>query len=152
MQWTYREYLVSSDPALLSIETIARFLADSYWAHIRSLETIRKSVQNSLCFGAYLRDEQVGFARVVTDQATFFWLCDVYIDREHRGVGLGKFLVHCALSVPELLGLRGMLATKDAHALYAHYGFEIAADPRQFMTRSKDAQIPKFQDEGESIS
>ncbi len=152
MEWTYGEYLVNTDPSLLSIEAITRFLRDSYWAPDRPVETIRKSVQNSLCFGVYFKSEQVGFARIVTDRATFFWLCDVYIDRDHRGCGVGKFLIHCVLSAPELQGLRGMLATSDAHGLYAKYGFQTSDDPRRFMFRSKEAPLPEFKNGGDENS
>jgi GNAT superfamily N-acetyltransferase len=133
MEWTYEDYVVSTEPGRLSIEAIERFLRDSYWAPDRPVETMLKAVENSMCFGVYQGDEQVGFARVVTDRATFFWLCDVYIDRKHRGCGLGKFLVQCVLNMPELRGLRGMLATRDAHGLYKQFGFQTTDDPHRFM-------------------
>lgn len=124
MEWTFGEYRISDDKSLLSLERIGEFLAKSYWADQRPLGTIERSIQNSLCYGVYLRDRQVGFARAVTDYATIYWLCDVYIDEEYRGLGLGKRLVQCIVESDSLKGLAGILGTRDAHGLYEQFGFQ----------------------------
>ena len=116
----------------------------SYWAQGRSFEAVQKSVEHSLCFGVYAGRQQVGFARVVTDYATFAWLCDVFILESHRGKGLGKRLIECVVAHPELQSVRFMLATRDAHELYRRYGGLELADagaldgvlPQQELTKS----------------
>lgn len=117
-------YVLSTDKTKLNIGLIHDFLSNaSYWARGRPLLVIQKSIEHSLCFGVYAGAQQVGFARVVTDYATFAWLCDVFILESHRGLGLGKWLVECIVAHPELLGLRSLLlATRDAHGLYLRYG------------------------------
>ena len=104
---------------------VARLLKTTYWANKRSKEQIRKSMEHSSCYGIYLDDEQklVGFARVISDFATTWYLCDVIIDPEYRHRGLGKALVSHIASRPEFAGLRGFLFTRDAHGLYEKYGF-----------------------------
>ena len=135
-EWRRDGYLISTDPGLLNLDTMHGFLQYSYWAADRSLETIRRSIENSLTFGVY-RDEdrrQVGFARVVTDFATFAWICDVYIDETHRGRGLGVWLMEIIAGYPRLQGLRmWLLATKDAHGLYEKTGFRPLRMPERFM-------------------
>ncbi|MGF9695704.1 GNAT family N-acetyltransferase [Paenibacillus sp. MABNR03] len=93
MDFVYGEYLISDNKEMLDIPTIKGFLARSYWANKRSDETIEKSIVSSTCYGSYQADIQVGFARVVTDDATMYWLCDVFIHEEYRGQGLGKKLI-----------------------------------------------------------
>jgi GNAT superfamily N-acetyltransferase len=94
----------------------------------------RRSLDNSLCFGLYERGRQVGFARVVTDRATFAWLCDVFVLEAYRGRGLSKWLIGCVMSHPDLRGLRRLLlGTRDAHGLYERFGFTLLADPARFM-------------------
>ena len=101
-------------------------LKTTYWAGGRSIETIERSMRNSACYGVWLDDEQkmVGFARVISDHATTYYLCDVVIDAAYRGRGLGKALVSHIVSLPEYANLRGLLLTKDAHGLYEQFGFE----------------------------
>ncbi len=99
------------------------FLARSYWAGARLKEIIRKSIETSLCYGVYTDGKQVGFARVVTDYATMYWLCDVFMETGHRGVGVGKKLIETIVNAEELRGLTGILGTRDAHGLYQQYGF-----------------------------
>ena len=105
---------------------VAALLKTTYWANKRSLETIEKSMRNSSCYGVYLDEGKklVGFARVISDDATTYYLCDVVIDPAYRGRGFGKALVSHIVSLPEYAGLRGLLLTKDAHGLYEKFGFE----------------------------
>ena len=105
---------------------VAALLKTTYWANKRSLETIEKSMRNSSCYGVYLDEGKklVGFARVISDYATTYYLCDVVIDGAYRGRGLGKALLSYIVSLPEYAGLRGLLLTKDAHKLYEKFGFE----------------------------
>ena len=112
----------------MKLEDIIRLMKMTYWANKRSPETIGKSVRNSSCYGVYAdgTDRLVGFARTITDHATAFYLCDVIIDPEYRGQGLGKALVSHITSLPEYEGMRGFLLTRDAHGLYRQFGFELA--------------------------
>jgi GNAT superfamily N-acetyltransferase len=133
------EYLISTDRSKLDISTIHDFLSrSSYWAQDRTLETVMTSINHSLNFGVYLDDQQVGFARVVTDFATFAWLCDVFILEQYRGRGLAKWLVKTIVELPELQNLKHvLLATRDAHQLYRRYGgFEILDSKGRLMRRS----------------
>jgi GNAT superfamily N-acetyltransferase len=129
------DFVISTDPALLDVPLIHDFLANrSYWAAGRPREVVRRSLDHSLCFGLYERGRQVGLARVVTDRATFAWLCDVFILEAYRGRGLSKWLLECALGHPALQGLRRvLLGTRDAHGLYQRYGFTPLADPARFL-------------------
>ncbi|QDU83758.1 Glyoxalase-like domain protein [Planctomycetes bacterium Pla163] len=117
-------YSFSSDKARVDLELVHRYLSqESYWARGRSLDVVRRSIEGSLCFGVYAGEEQVGFARVVTDGATFAWLCDVFVVDAHKGAGIGKRLLERVLDEPALQGLKSfLLATNDAHDLYAKYG------------------------------
>ena len=128
-------YLISTDPGRLDLHAIHTYLSEeSYWARGRSEETIVRAIENSLPFGLYLDGAQVGFARVVTDWATFAWIADVYVLASERGRGLGKALVEAVLEHPAVRGLpRVMLATADAHGLYEGYGFERLPRPERFM-------------------
>ncbi len=121
---SHDSYTISTDKAKLDIGVIHDYLSRrSYWAQGRPLAVTQRAIENSLCFGVYAGDAQVGFARVVTDYATFAWLCDVFLLEEHRGRGLGKRLVEAVVSYPDLSGLRQLLlATRDAHELYRRYG------------------------------
>jgi GNAT superfamily N-acetyltransferase len=132
-------FLISTNKAKLNVGMIHDYLANSsYWAQGRPIEVVRKAIQNSLCFGLYAQCQQIGFARVVTDCATFAWLCDVFIIEDYRGQGLGKWLVECVVQHPELQGLRRMmLATQDAHELYRKTaGFTSLKLPEWIMERS----------------
>jgi len=127
--------LISDDPALLDRALIFDFLRNrSYWAQEVTREIMDRSLDNSLCLGIYLEAKQIGFARVVTDFATFAWLADVFIVEEKRGQGFSKKLVAEVLAHPRLQGLRRfMLGTRDAHGLYAQFGFKPLAFPERFM-------------------
>lgn len=130
------EIEVSTDPDRLDVDLIYRWLAEeSYWAQGMPRDVALRAIANSINFGVFADGRQVGFARVVTDRATFAWLADVFIDEAYRGRGCGKAVVAAVLSHPELQGLRRwMLATRDAHGLYAQYGFT-PVPPDRFMER-----------------
>jgi GNAT superfamily N-acetyltransferase len=130
------DYLISTDPARLDLDSIYGYLSGSYWAAGRPREVVARSLRASLCFGLYHGASQVGLARVVTDCATFAWLCDVFVLEEHRGRGLGVWLIDVVVGHPELQGLRRiMLATRDAHGLYARHGFTPITAPERWMER-----------------
>jgi GNAT superfamily N-acetyltransferase len=140
------DYLVSTDPSLLDIDVIHNYLSKvSYWAANIPIETVRTSVDNSLCFGLYCDGKQnlpagrqVGFARLVTDKATFAYLADVFIIDDFRGKGLSKWLMETIQSHPELQGLRRwMLGTRDAHGLYEQFGWTVLDEDtrKRFMQR-----------------
>ncbi len=129
------ELLISDDPALLDRPLIHRFLAQrSYWAQGVPREVVERAIDHSLCFGIHEAGRQLGFARVVTDSATFAWLADVFVVEEQRGRGLSKRLVAAVLAHPRLQGLRRfMLGTLDAHGLYEQFGFAPLKNVERFM-------------------
>ena len=129
---------ISDDPGRLDVDRVHRWLSESaYWALGRPRDVVERSIAGSLNLGAYVDGELVGYARVVTDRATFAWLCDVYVDESVRGGGVGKALVGAVVGHPDLQGLkRFLLATADAHGLYAGFGFEPIAAPERWMERS----------------
>ncbi len=119
-------YEISTDPPRLDLHAMHAYLTRSYWSPGIPFDTVERAARNSLCFGAYERvsGAQVGLARVVTDYATFAYICDVYVLEEHRGHGLGKRLMEAVMAHPALTGARrAMLGTRDAHGLYARHGF-----------------------------
>ena len=132
------DYEISSDPQRMDLAFIHGFLRDTYWATQIPCEVVERSIRNSLCFGAFEAApsrRQVGFARAVTDRATFAYVADVFVAPEHRGRGISKQLMRALLEHPELQGVRRfLLATRDAHGLYAQFGFKALANPEQFMT------------------
>ena len=130
------EYQISTDARRFDLALIHDFLRSSYWAQGIPRDVVERAVENSLCFGAFIQQEQqVGFARVITDRATFAYLADVFVVPEHRGRGVAKLLLRTILAHPDLQGLRRMLlATKDAHGLYAQFGFEPLSNPKEYMT------------------
>ena len=135
-EWRRGEYLISTDRSLLDPQVIHGYLSTSYWAAGVPEEVVGRSIENSLNFGVYRDKEQVGFARVVTDHATFAYLADVFVLEAPRGRGLGKWLVEVVLSHHDLQELRRwMLATRDAHELYRKYGFGELGRPGIFMER-----------------
>jgi len=127
--------LISDNPSRLDRALIFDFLRNrSYWAPEITPEILERSIKNSLCFGVYLDGKQIGFARVVTDFATFAWFADVFIVEEQRGKGFSNKIVAAVLAHPRLQGLRRfMLGTRDAHGLYAQFGFKPLAFPERFM-------------------
>jgi GNAT superfamily N-acetyltransferase len=128
-------FSVSTDPTKLDLPLIHDFLScRSYWARGIPLEIVRRSIENSLCFGLYYDRSQVGFARVVTDKSTFAYLGDVFVLEDFRGRGLGKWLLERIVGHPELQGLRRfILGTRDAHGLYEQFGFRALSSPDRFM-------------------
>lgn len=140
-EWRRNGYLISTDNGRLDVDTIFRFLSESsYWAQERPRDVVEKSIANSLSFGVYRGEyeQQVGYARVVTDYATFAWVADVFILEPFRGQGLGEWLMETIVSYPELQNMRRLLlATRDAHGLYSKYGFKPLPNPDRFMIRSQ---------------
>lgn len=134
-------FRISTDKSQLDIPLIHHWLStESYWAHGRALETVRLSIEHSLCFGVYEGQHQAGFARVVTDTATFAWLCDVFILEEYRGRDLGKWLIETIAGQPVLKPLLFVLTTRDAHGLYQQYGdFEPLQNTDRWMAHRRPA-------------
>lgn len=131
-------FIISTDKSKLNIELIHDYLSKhSYWAPNIPREIVERSIQNSLCFGLYHRNDQIGFARVTTDFATFGYLADVFILEDYRGRGLSKWLMECIFEkTPELQGFRRWsLATADAHGLYEQFGFTALARPERMMEK-----------------
>ena len=130
-------YLISDDPARLDVAAIHAYLTRSYWATGIPREIVERAVRGSLCLGLYIvAGEQVGLVRVVTDYATFAWLCDVYVLEPHRGRGLSKAMMRAVLAHPRLQTVRRFtLATRDAHGLYAQFGFKPVAKPESQMEK-----------------
>lgn len=146
-EWKRGEFSISTDPKQLDITVIHKYLStDSYWAQGRKVDTVKRSIENSLNFGLYKAEQQIGFARVVTDYATFAWLADVFVLDTYRGKGLGKWLVEVILSHPDLQRFRRwVLATKDAHELYRQFGFIELKRPERWMERP-DPQMQEAPD------
>ena len=131
------EFTISTDRSRLQLDVIQAFMSEeSYWAKSRTLEQTRTAIENSICFGVYEGERQIGFARVVSDQATFAYHGDVFILNEFRGRGLSKWLMETIVSHPDLQGLRRwLLATRDAHGLYSQFGFGPLRFPERWMER-----------------
>jgi GNAT superfamily N-acetyltransferase len=134
--WSKGDFEISTDPARINVEAVHEFLTNSYWAKGIPIETVQRSIDNSICFGMYFAQDQIGFARVISDRATFAYLADVFILPAYRGRGLSKWLMECIVTHPDLQGLRRwMLATRDAHKIYAQYGFTPVQKPDRWMER-----------------
>lgn len=135
MEISENGFIFSDQKALLDIEAIHHYLSiESYWAKGIPLTTVKRSIDNSLCFGIYKDQEQIGFARWITDKATFAWLCDVYVKENYRGLGLSKKMMSFMIFHPDLQGLRRyQLATLDAHGLYEQFGFSAIENPERQM-------------------
>ena len=132
------EFTISTDRARLDVDAIHRFLVeDSYWAKERTFEQTKTAIENSICFGLYKGEKLIGFARVVSDKATFAYIGDVFVLEEYRGRGLSKWLMEVIVGYPELQGLRRwVLATKDAHGLYAQFEFAPFRFPERWMEKT----------------
>ena len=137
-EWQKGEFTISTRRERLQIDAIHRFLSeDSYWAKERTREQTETAIKNSLCFGVYKGENQIGFARVVSDYATFAYLGDVYITEEFRGKGLSKWLMETIVNYPDLQNLRRwVLATRDAHELYEKFGFTALKHPTRWMEKA----------------
>jgi len=134
MEWRRGVYVISTDPARLDRAAIHGFLAGSYWARGIPREVVDRSIEGALCFGVFEGDAQVGFARVITDRATFAYLADVFVLESHRGRGLAAWLMETVMAHPDLQNLRRwILLTRDAHALYRKFGFREMADAGRCM-------------------
>ena len=131
---TKNEFTISTDKSKIDIRYVHGFLTQPYWSPDIRMETVKRAVEGSLCFGVYHNKAQIGFARMITDIATFAYLADVFIDENYRGKGLGKWRIKVILAHPDLQGLRRiMLATKDAHSLYEQFGFVPFTTPERWM-------------------
>ena len=134
---TFGDYLISTDPARLDVEVIHGFLRESYWAEGILRELVERAILNSLCFGVYSRNQQIAFARVVSDYATFAYIADVFVLAPWRGRGISKALMAEIVHHPDLQQLRRwLLGTKDAHGLYQRYGFTAPRFPERQMERT----------------
>ncbi|UCH66241.1 MAG: GNAT family N-acetyltransferase [Ignavibacterium sp.] len=128
---------ISTDKNKLDVKLIHEFLTKSYWAEGRTFEQVKVSIENSLCWGMYLNDEQIGFARVLTDGTVVAYLMDVFITDKHRGKGYSKMLLNEVLAHKDLQSVgKWVLATKDAHDLYRQYGFDMIENPERLMSRT----------------
>ena len=135
-EWRRGDYLISTDKSRLDLAVIHSFITTSYWAPGIPMETVKRSIDHSLAFGLYKGDSQVGFARVVTDYATFAYISDVFILEEFRGQGLSKWLMEVVAAHPDLQGLRRwLLLTRDAHGLYQKTGFTEPKTPERYMEK-----------------
>jgi GNAT superfamily N-acetyltransferase len=129
-------FLLSDDPARIDLDVVHGYLTRSYWSAGIPRDLVERAIRNSLVFGLYFANRQVGFARVITDRATFAYLCDVFVLEDFQGRGLGKWMMEAVTSHPDLQGLRRfLLATRDAHGLYERFGFRPLANPERFMTK-----------------
>src|SRR5688572_21760962 len=141
------DYLISTDPSLLDVDVIYDYLSgESYWAKNIPRDVVEKSIANSLCFGVYHHNRQIGFARLITDKATFAYLADVFIISEYRGKGLSKWLIQVIHAHPELQGLRRwVLGTQDAHGLYEQFGWTIFDEDirKRFMQKHNKNAYPE---------
>lgn len=142
-EWRRGDLTVTTDPARLDLDAICDFIARSYWAPKRSRDVIARALQQSIGFGVFAGARQVGFARVISDRATYAYVCDVFVDESQRGTGVGTFLMECVKDHPELQNLeRWSLATRDSHALYRKFGFQDLRHPERHM------EIPRRPESG----
>ena len=139
--WSSAHYFITDDRSAIDFDVVHGFLSTCYWSHSIPKDLVRRAIDHSLCFSIFARaasadqsPAQVGFARVISDHATFAYLCDVFVLESHRGHGLSKRLMECIIAHPALQGLRRFcLLTRDAHGLYAQYGFTPMPDPSRYM-------------------
>lgn len=138
LEWESDGYVLSTDKLKIELHVVHSYLSnDSYWAEGIPIETVQRSIDNSLCFGVYFEKHQVGFARIISDFTTFAYLADVFVLPAHRGKGLSKWLMEVIMKHPDLQGLRRfLLTTMDAHELYRQYGFTEYPQPERMMTRN----------------
>lgn len=128
-------YTISTNPSRLDIDAIADMLARSYWANKRTRKQLERALKNSLVFGLYDGDQQIGVARIISDFAIFSYLCDVFIHEDYRGLGLGKWLMEAVHAYPDLQGLRRwVLVTRNAHDFYRQFGWKLLPQPERWMS------------------
>ena len=129
-------YYISKDSTKIPVSQLAELLHKTYWAENRPVEAMEQSIRHSLCYGAYDPEDGklIGFARVITDYATTYYLCDVVVEEAHRGKGIGKALLTEIVTDPRLCGLKALLLTRDAHGFYQHFGFRV--EPGRLMMKS----------------
>ena len=137
-------FIISTEKLKLDIPSIYQYLSkEAYWSKNIPMEIVKRSIEGSVCFGMYHNNRQVGFARVITDNASFGYLADVFIINEYRGRGLSKWLMQCILGHPELQGFRSwLLGTRDAHGLYSQFGFKPLEHPERFMRLGLITEYP----------
>lgn len=136
MEQKYQNYLFSTDKSKIQMEQVEKLMKQTYWAAERPMKVMKKAIENSICYCIYDKNQAlVGLARVITDYATTYYICDVIIDQSHRKFGLGKELLRVITNTEEIKNLRGILITKDAHGLYEKYGFLKSGD--RFMEKPK---------------
>jgi len=130
---------ISTDSSLIQLQTVHEYLSkDSYWAKGRPIEIVKKSIRNSLCFGVYTKNKQIGFARIITDYSVFAYILDLFIIKKYQKQGLGKWLMSCIMSYPDLQGkMKWALCTRDAHGLYKKYHFSELLSPENWMELDK---------------
>jgi len=134
---------ISKDRELIDILYVHQFLTNAYWAKGRTLEEVRRSMDQCTCFGVYLDDQQIGFARVLTDHVVFAYIMDVFIDSEYRGRGYAQQLLNTIHSDRDLSEIKTWyLKTGDAHGLYRQYGYDDLEDVGVWMERKKDKDAP----------
>jgi GNAT superfamily N-acetyltransferase len=143
MDWQRDNYLLTDDRSRLDLDATCALLHTTYWAADRSRELIEKSIQHSVCLGLFHAGKQIGLVRGVTDFTTFTWICDVIVAPEHRGRGLGKWMVERMLAHPDLRTTTQVLRTRDAHTLYEQFGFEYLRRSQQDWSRHEHAAGPK---------
>jgi GNAT superfamily N-acetyltransferase len=133
----FSDYFISTDKTKIDVELVHHYLSnESYWSKNIPLDIVKKSIENSVCFSVFYKETQIGFARVITDKATFGYLADVFILEAHRGKGLSKWLMQTILGHEELQGFRSwMLGTKDAHGMYEKFGFKLTNDTTRIMRK-----------------
>ena len=146
------DYLISTDPGRIDLDVVHRFLSCAYWCEGIPREVVACAIRNSLCFGMYTGGKQIGFARAITDRATYAYLADVFIFESHQGRGLGTWLMEVVMSHPDLQGLRRWsLLTRDAHGLYRKFGFGATKMPERYMEitdpeiykRNHESKVPR---------
>ncbi len=144
MEWQREQYTIDTDKSKLDLGMIHHFLYTSaHWSVGRPMQVVRKSIENSLCFGMYEGDGQIGFARIVTDAATVGWICDMFVLSSHRGRGLGRWLLECMMQHPDVKGLRRILLnTRDAGELYINYGgFRPLLSPESWLEKFNASSV-----------
>lgn len=138
MEWKRDDLLISDDKSLIDIDVVRDLLSTAYWATSRTKETIIKSIEHSICFGVYVQQKQIGFARVITDKAVFSWILDVIISEEFRGKKIGHWLIECILEHPDMKHTGFGLRTDDAHEFYKKFNFTIVESMKRPIVKGEE--------------